>query len=96
LIGVGAGVGGTLLFVERGPQGAEGKSGPRGAPGPPGPAVDVAAETQDLEARISDLEFQIGSGLGGDLETRVSDLESQMSNLEFTIDDLCFELDLIC
>jgi hypothetical protein len=50
LIAAGAGVGGTLLFVDRGPTGPAGKVGAVGPPGPSG--------TADLQATADDLDKQ--------------------------------------
>ena len=46
-----AGVGGTLYFVERGPEGPQGEQGERGSRGPAGPALDPS----DLQGQIDEL-----------------------------------------
>jgi hypothetical protein len=96
LIAAGIGVGGTLLFVERGPEGARGEQGPVGAEGPSGDAGPVEddldalqGQVDDIHSRLSDLEFS-------DPTTAIDDLDFRMTEIENTLSDLCFALDVTC
>jgi hypothetical protein len=101
VVGAGVGTATTLLVGDpgpRGPQGEAGPPGPRGAPGPPGDTsaaedavAGLAAELDDLDARVSELE-----SAGTVSEDDIADLQSQIDDLSSLASDICFELDLLC
>jgi hypothetical protein len=96
VIATGIGVGGTLLFVERGPEGARGEQGPAGAQGPPGDAGPVEDDLEALQGQVDDIDSRLSDLEFSDPTTAVDDLDSRVSDLESALSDLCFELDLIC
>jgi hypothetical protein len=97
LIGVGAGVGATLLFVERGPQGAQGEAGRPGSRGAAGPAGDVGTLSGDVDTlnqQVADLDSRLfvyeSSGID------LTDLDSRLATVEDTLSSLCIQLGAGC
>lgn len=86
---------------DQGPAGERGPTGPLGPPGPRGPqgdtntfdlevtVDDLASGLDDLDGRVSDLEFTADTSDTFTLERDVSDLQS-------TVSSICIELGLGC
>jgi len=108
VVGAGVGTATALLVGDPGPRGPQGEAGPEGPEGPPGPPGDtsaaedavagLAAELDDLDARLSDLESggSVSDEDISDLQAQVDDLQAQVDDISSLASDLCFELDLIC
>lgn len=95
LVGGAAGVGATLYFAERGPQGEQGEPGPRGSPGESAEdalsladealvaADDAAGQVADLADRLATVEDIVGTDRVfneiDDLDLRVNQLDRDIS-----------------